>query len=217
MRHNPDSEKNQIRSSALWGKGSGGDSRSSALWGKGGRGFATLLIALVALTAVPVAATAEKRPASSPGQGSQGQGGNGPDAQGAAVAFVDPALRADARAHPGRKFRVVVQGSSTQRSLESAVKAKGTLRKRLGIITGAAVTLTGGRLLALAKSPYVESITRDSRMVGTATSLARPESLGTDDRCRPALERIAVPKTRRRSRSSIRASTGRSWTSPDGS
>ena len=189
MRHNLDSEKNQTRSSALWGKGSGGDSRSSALWGKGGRGFATLLIALVALTAVPVAATAEKRPSSSPAPATETQGGKAPGVQSAVVAFVDPALRAAARAHPGSKFRVIVQGSSTQRALETAVKAKGTIRKRLGIITGAAVTLTGGRLLALAKSPYVESITRDSRMVGTAITSRDAERLGRDDRHRLALDR----------------------------
>jgi hypothetical protein len=145
LRHTPGSGTNRIR--------------SSALWGKGGRGLATLLVTVVALTAVPVAATADKRPASPPGQGNQGRGSNSntgttgsQPAPLAALAVVDPALRADARAHPGRKFRVVVQGSSTQGVLESVVKAKGTLRKRLGIIKGAAVALTGGHLLALAKS-----------------------------------------------------------------
>jgi hypothetical protein len=151
LRHTPATGTNRIR--------------SSALWGKGGRGLVTLLVTVVALTAVPVAATAEKRPASPPGQGNQGQGSNSntgptgsPPAPLAALAFVDPALRGDARAHPGAKFRVVVQGSSTQGALESVVKA---------------VTLTGGRLLALAKSRHVKSITPRWTPTSEATRAAR--------------------------------------------
>src|SRR5439155_24393068 len=53
-----------LRSSALWGTGTGGgDSRSAVLWGKGGRGV-TATCVLVCALAAPLAATA------SPGKGS---------------------------------------------------------------------------------------------------------------------------------------------------
>jgi hypothetical protein len=47
----------QTRSSALWGTGNSDDSRSNALWGKGGRGFVTMMAAVLVL-GIPLAASA---------------------------------------------------------------------------------------------------------------------------------------------------------------
>ena len=110
MRHNQYS-KVQTRSSALWGKGSGGDSRSSALWGKGGRGFATLLVALLAFTTAPIAATA--------GSGSNSGKGRGK------AAFVDPGLLGDAKAHPSKIFRVIVQGEGKGKARKLVLSENG--------------------------------------------------------------------------------------------
>ena len=152
MRHSQDS-KAQTRSSALWGKGSGGDSRSSALWGKGGRGFATLLVALLAFTTAPIAATA-------------GSGSNSGQSRGKA-AFVDPGLLGDAKAHPSKIFRVIVEGEGKGKARKIVLGENGKIRRNLGIVYAVAANLTGRQVVKLAKDKRVTGLTLDARMSGS--------------------------------------------------
>jgi serine protease AprX len=144
-----------LRGSALWGKPKG-ESRSSALWGKPGRGFA--ILALVAVLAAPVAATA---------------GSNGRSVQ-AARALVPASLMEDAQAHPGQTFNVLVQGSrgtksstvaqSVNNSLSAKPgKAKG-VKKAFTSVNGVSAQLTGAQIVDLAKRPGILAITLDSRV-----------------------------------------------------
>src|SRR5678815_5181023 len=81
------------RGSALWGTGSrGGDSRSSVLWGKGGRGFATMVVAALAL-AEPIMAAADSGSGSSSGK---------------APGWVQPLLLKKAASAPGEKVPIIV-------------------------------------------------------------------------------------------------------------
>src|SRR5881628_3378311 len=105
MRKDRELRSEGTRSSALWGRGSKGESRSSALWGKrGGRSaiaFASLAVALV----LPVAGLAS-------GASSNGNG-NG---NGSRSAFVPDVLLSAAKANPDGQFKVIVQGDSTKKS-----------------------------------------------------------------------------------------------------
>ena len=147
--------RGSLRGSALWGKPKG-ESRASALWGKPGRGFA--IVALVAVLASPMAATAMER-----GRSVQ-----------AARALVPASLMADAEAHPTKIFSVIVQGSRGTKSsvvagtVENSTsakpgKAKG-LKKSFRSLNGVSADLTGAQLIDLAKRPGILAITLDSRI-----------------------------------------------------
>ena len=139
-----------VKSSALWGKRSG--ARSSALWGKGGRGFIAVF-ALAVVFMVPTAGLANSTSANS-----------GP---GSVSAVVPRPLLADAKAHPSKLFRVIVQGRANQSSanVAAASKAAGaSVARRFASVNGVAVSLKGSQLVALAKSSKILAITPDAKV-----------------------------------------------------
>jgi serine protease AprX len=150
--------KGNLRGSALWGKKTKGEARSSALWGKPGRRAAALL-AVVGILAAPVAAPASN--------------GNGASSG----ALVPNALLANAQAHPGGKFRVIVQAKPGKSSTYVASLVKGVvskhpgksrgLKKKFSAVNGVSAQLTGAQLVALAKQKGILAITRDRRLVAT--------------------------------------------------
>ena len=82
------------------------------------------------------------------------------------TAYVSPQLAAAAQAHPQRIFRVILQGTRSERTVVSAVRSEvhGTgvgLRHRLGTIVGASAGVTGSQLLALAQTKGIAAITSD--------------------------------------------------------
>jgi serine protease AprX len=148
--------KGNLRGSALWGKKTKGEARSSALWGKPGRRAAALL-AVVGILAAPVAAPASNGASSG--------------------ALVPTALLANAKAHPGAKFRVIVQAKPGKSSTYVASLVKGVvskhpgksrgLKKKFSAVNGVSAQLTGAQLVALAKQKGILAITRDRRLVAT--------------------------------------------------
>jgi len=81
-------------------------------------------------------------------------------------AFIAPQLVAAARAHPQKIFRVIVQGTKSERTVVSAVqrdaRGKGVgLDRRLGIINGASAAVNGAQLIALAQTTGVAAISLD--------------------------------------------------------
>jgi hypothetical protein len=150
--------KGNLRGSALWGKKTKGEARSSALWVKPGRRAAALL-AVVGILAAPVAAPASN--------------GNGASSG----ALVPNALLANAQAHPGGKFRVIVQAKPGKSSTYVASLVKGVvskhpgksrgLKKKFSAVNGVSAQLTGAQLVALAKQKGILAITRDRRLVAT--------------------------------------------------
>jgi serine protease AprX len=170
-----DRTKDGMRSSALWGKRSGGDSRSSALWGKGGGRGTSILLALVIALLTPLAATAAPSPAKkgkkpapvtkpvtpapapAPTETHEHGKNNG-------KAHIDPKLNERAKNHPNDLFRVIVEvnanGDIKAVAAEFA-RNRGQMQKYIRAITGVAGLVTGEQLLALAEHPDVLGITPD--------------------------------------------------------
>ena len=138
-----------LRESALWGKPSKGETRSSALWGKGGRGFFSLVVVALALTA-STAASASSR-----------------------YAYTTPGLLASAKANPSQTFNVIIQGESDRSTgaVASVVKnelrggersaAKGIKRQFLSV-NGVAANLTGAQIVRLVSKNGIAAITTDA-------------------------------------------------------
>src|SRR5215210_7258698 len=134
--------KNGIRSNALWGSGSRGDSRKNALWGsghgkrgnalwgnRGGRGI--VLTAFAALTLVlPLAAGAKGgRPATND------------------ESFISPGLVEKGLQDPGRKLHVIVQSAAGTSDANGKVAGLGAeMRKKLDSIGAIAIDIPAGRL-----------------------------------------------------------------------
>jgi serine protease AprX len=135
----------EARSSALWGKGSGGQSRGSALWGRGGRGKMAVLLALTVSIVIPASGIAsEKQQAAVPAE-----------------------LLAAAQANPDATFDVIVQGrrdETSDRTTEELKQNGGQMKKAFRSINGAAATVTGKQLLTLANDSHVTVITRDDSL-----------------------------------------------------
>src|SRR6266508_1287177 len=127
--------KRGVRSNALWGSGSRGESRKNALWGSGGRSgrrFATAALAALTLV-VPLSAGADN------GGESQGQG-----------TFISPGLLEKANTDPGKKIHVIVQSKDgTSGALDSVSGLGADLRRRLA--SADAIDITAGKLASLAK------------------------------------------------------------------
>ena len=150
-----------LRQSALWGKASKGETRSSALWGKGGRGFVSLVVVALALTA-STAAIASSRYATNPG------------------------LVASAKANPAQTFNVIIQGDAdkTTGAIASDVKnelksgepgrAKG-IKRQFTSVNGVAANLTGAQILHLVSKNSIAAITTDSqiRLAGSLSNKQR--------------------------------------------
>jgi serine protease AprX len=168
-----DGERDNLRGSALWGKGPRGE-RSSALWGKPGRGLA-VLAALLALAA-PLGAPA----------------GNGGDA--AKGALVPHSLLAGAQAHPGKVFRVIVQAKPGKSSATVARLVDGSLSRHPGkkvaglkrkfvSLQGVSARLTGAQILDLASQRGILAITPDRKLLATGFSNDQgwPQAVNADD------------------------------------
>jgi len=92
-------------------------------------------------------------------------------------ALVPNALLANAQAHPGGKFRVIVQARPGKSSTYVASLVKGVvskhpgksrgLKKKFSAVNGASAQLTGAQLVALAKQKGILAITRDRGLVAT--------------------------------------------------
>ena len=81
-------------------------------------------------------------------------------------AFVAPQLVATAKAHPQKIFRVIVQGTKSERTVVAAIKrdVRGYgvgLGRTLGAVNGASAGVTGAQLLTLAKTNGVAAISLD--------------------------------------------------------
>jgi serine protease AprX len=154
--------------------------RGNALWGRGGRirgrlGGITALLALVTALAVPAAGVA---------------GSGGPAPQGVTTpnsshgsAFVPASLLAQAQADPARIFHVIVQGTRGVRSSSVAsdvTSESGRSKHVFSSISGAAVDITGKRLLRLAGHSHILSITPDQKVSTTAYEDAQMWSQSTD-------------------------------------
>jgi serine protease AprX len=138
-----------LRKSALWGKPAKGEARSSALWGKGGRGFVSLIIVALALTASTAAGAAAR------------------------YAYTTPGLLASAKANPSQTFNVIIQGDARQSTaaIASVVKnelksgtrggAKG-IKRQFTSVNGVAANVTGAQILHLVSKPGIAAITTDS-------------------------------------------------------
>jgi serine protease AprX len=143
----------EIRSSALWGKGSNGGSRSSALWGKkGGRSIATLTATVVALM-VPVAVASAASDSRSAVRDEN-------------MALVPASLLAQAQANPDQSFDVIVQGEQGRSSSDIGDDVKsenGKLKKKFLTLSGVEATVTGKDLLKLARNSHVLAITPNAQ------------------------------------------------------
>jgi serine protease AprX len=148
----------RVRSSALWGTGNrGGDSRANALWGKGGRGFAVFL-AILALTAVPLAGAGKKRPkASYPPP---------------PPTYIDPYLLAKATYQPNAMVPIIIQSArSTQTAtdaFDSADERDGTSdaereRDSFQFVNAIAVTLEANKVPYLRYYPGL-IVTHDAKV-----------------------------------------------------
>jgi serine protease AprX len=156
-----------IRSNALWGSGSRGDSRRNALWGTGRgkrsnalwggrRGRGMILAAVTAVTLlVPLGAGAKNaRPTITE------------------PSFVSPGLLEKGLLDPGRKLHVIVQSAGgTSDATNKIVGLSATVRRKLDLIGAIAIDITAGKLAALSKQPGL-IITPDAsvRLTGTMSS-----------------------------------------------
>ncbi len=154
--------KRGVRSNALWGSGSRGESRKNALWGSGGRdGRRFAMAALVALTlVVPLSAGADN---GSDGKGKDGKG-NG--------TYISPGLLENAGKNPNQKLHVIIQSTGGASGAADSVNGLGAdIRRRLQSAGAVAVDITAGKLSSLAKKSGL-TITPDStvKLSGAASS-----------------------------------------------
>jgi len=141
--------RNETRSSALWGTGNrGGESRSSALWGKGGRGAVTALAAMLVVS-VPFAASAPKHARKATQVTPK-------------KTWISPGLVKSAKQHPNKYVRVIIQ--STTGSMTPALSAYthvnqfadddgSGLTRRLSLVNGVAASVRLRDVARLAKLP----------------------------------------------------------------
>jgi serine protease AprX len=147
--------KRGVRSNALWGSGSRGESRKNALWGSGGReGRRFAMAALAALTlVVPLSAGADNG-------GGKGEG-NG--------SYISPGLLDNANKNPGQKLHVIIQSSDGVSGAADSVNGLGAdIRRRLSSADAVAIDITAGKLASLAKKSGL-TITPDSTVKLSAT------------------------------------------------
>jgi serine protease AprX len=143
-----------VRSNALWGSGSRGESRKNALWGSGRSGRRFAMAALAALTlVVPLSAGADNG-------GSQGNGKG---------TYISPGLLDNASKNPGQKIHVIIQSVDGTAGAADSVSGLGAnIRRQLQSAGAVAVDITAGKLASLAKKPGL-TITPDSTVHLSAT------------------------------------------------
>ncbi len=147
--------KRGVRSNALWGSGSRGESRKNALWGSGGRDGRHFVMAVIAALTlvVPLSAGAD-----------DGGSGNG--------TFISPGLVEKGDKDPGKKVHVIIQSRNGVSGAIDSVNGLGAeLRRRLKSADAIAVDITAGKLGSLAKQSGL-TITPDStvHLSGSVTS-----------------------------------------------
>jgi serine protease AprX len=147
--------KRGVRSNALWGSGSRGESRKNALWGSGGRDgrrFATAALAALTLV-IPLSAGADD------GSSGSGQG-----------TFISPGLLTKASTDPGKKLHVIVQSRNGVSDALDSVNGLGVdLRRRLASANAVAIDITAGKLASLAKQSGL-TVTPDATVHLTAAN-----------------------------------------------
>lgn len=140
--------KRGVRSNALWGSGSRGESRKNALWGSGGRDgrrFALAALAALALV-VPLSAGADNGNGNGKGNGT----------------YVTPGLLEKSGNSPDQKLHVIIQSTGGVSGAVQSVNGLGAdIRRRLQSADAVAVDITAGKLASLAKKPGL-TITPDS-------------------------------------------------------
>jgi serine protease AprX len=147
--------KRGVRSNALWGSGSRGESRKNALWGSGGRdGRRFAMAALAALTlVVPLSAGADN--------GGGNGNGNG--------TYISPGLLENASKNPGQKIHVIIQSADgTSGAVDSVSGLGADIRRQLQSAGAVAVDITAGKLASLSKKSGL-TITPDSPVHLSAT------------------------------------------------
>jgi serine protease AprX len=148
--------KRGVRSNALWGSGSRGESRKNALWGSGGRGgrrFAMATLAALTLV-VPLSAGADS--------GKDKGNGNG--------TYISPGLLKNADNNPGQKLHVIIQSTDGVSGAAGSVNGLGaSIRRQLQSANAVAVDITAGKLASLAKKSGL-TITPDSTVKLSATT-----------------------------------------------
>jgi serine protease AprX len=112
---------------------------------------------------------------------------------------VDPALLADAKAHPDASFQVIVRGApsaaqnrsdseSRAKKAESALSTSDGARRSLAIVGGASGTLRGRQIVALSQAGLIDRIVRDETF--TANWSGDDAAKDVDD---PAIETVKAP------------------------
>jgi serine protease AprX len=156
--------KRGVRSNALWGSGSRGDSRKNALWGAGGRDgrrFAMAALAALALI-VPLSAGADN--------GGKGQ-----------PTFISPGLLDKSKSDPGKKIHVIVQSTSGASGALDSINGLGAdVRRKLDAANAVAIDITAGKLASLQKKSGL-TITPDSpvQLTGLTSTQLWPYTSGT--------------------------------------
>ena len=137
------------------------DVRGNALWGNGKKltlALATMLVALVALTAGQVkSADAAKQ-----------------------LAYMSPGLLDQAAASPNNMFDVIVQAAKERKSADVVKEVEDAqandpapgskLKRQFVSIAGTSASLSGKQILKLARRSWVESITSDPKVALTSYS-----------------------------------------------
>jgi serine protease AprX len=141
------------------------EGRQTALWGRGKRGAVAALT--VAALAVPVVAQAA--PTTPPNT---------------AGAHLSGTLLADAKASPGKKFRVIVElkKNANRGGFATKVRGLGSLKREFRSINGVSAELPGAAIVALSRLGDVFAITRDARIEKTDFAPAQvwQQSIGAD-------------------------------------
>ncbi|HEX6062049.1 MAG TPA: S8 family peptidase [Candidatus Limnocylindria bacterium] len=112
---------------------------------------------------------------------------------------VDPALLAEATAHPDAYFQVIVRGGAADSvqnrsnddratKAESALSASAGARRSLAIVGGASGALRGSQIVALSHTGLVDRIVRDATF--TASWTAEGAAKAVDD---AAIETVKAP------------------------
>ncbi len=147
--------------------------RSSALWGKGSGRTAAVLLAFLLALLLPLAATAAPKPKQpKPPKKEEPV----PTAPAALTAGLSAGLFAKAQANPDQTFEVIIQGRFDTKSkdvrqyIADVLNLTGHGRKlghlkSFSVISGVSTELTGREILALARFSSILAITEDSPMV----------------------------------------------------
>ena len=160
MRH-PYGVPAETRSSALWGRGGGGQ-RANALWGRG-RDVLAMALVLLSLPFVVVGAPAAATSGTS------------------YTAFMTTSLASATKSKPSALFNVIVKGtrgqsaSAVATNVSSAIQKNpsGSVKVQYTVLNGVSATMSGAAIQALSKNSGISAIIQDSKVGETALSNAQ--------------------------------------------